>query len=193
MDSFNDLQEIWRAADMTALPGTSEMMRAIRKYSRKMLIKKVALVTLGLALAAGMVAVVFLYKSIMLTTRIGECCILAACLVFVWANLGSVARAFRLKDYSNRDFILYLEQLPANRLHYYRGKQVLGLALASAGLAFYFFEPFHNNIPLAVIAYSLLAAYVFLMWVVVRPRAFRRQQRKLEETINRMRRLADQL
>lgn len=193
MDSFNDLQEIWQRADITVLPGADEMMRAIRKYSRRMLFKKVSLVTLGLALAAGMVGVVFLYKSVMLTTRIGECCIIAACLVFVWANIGSVARAYRLKDYSNRDFISYLEQLPVKRLRYYRGTQLLGLSLASAGLAFYFFEPFHNDVRLSVIAYSLLAAYVLLMWLVVRPRTFRRQQRKLEETITRMQRLANQL
>lgn len=193
MDSFNDLQEIWHKANITALPGADEMVRATRKYSRRMLLKKVSLVALGLALAAGMVGVAILYKSVMLTTRIGECGILAACLVFVWANTGSVARAYRLKDYSNKDFISYLEQLPVKRLRYYRGTQVLGLSLASAGLALYFFEPFHSDVRLSVTAYSLLAVYVLLMWFVVRPRAFRRQQRKLEETINRMQRLANQL
>ncbi|MBS1585766.1 MAG: hypothetical protein JSS82_09485 [Bacteroidetes bacterium] len=193
MDSFNDLQELWHKANTTALPGAGDMMRAIRKYSLKMLFKKAALVTLGLALAVCMVAVMFWYRSAMVTTRIGECCILAACLLFVKVNIGSVARAYRLKDHSNREFISYLEQLPVKRLRYYRGTQVLALSLASVGLAFYFFEPFHNDVRLSVIAYAFLAAYVLLMWLVVRPRAFRRRQRKLQATIDRMRRLADQL
>jgi len=193
MDSFNDLQEIWRTADMTALPGAGEMTQAIRKYSRRMLFKKVVLVMLGLILAAGMVGVLFLYKSTMLTTRIGEACIIAACLVFVKANIGSVARAYRLKDYSNKDFILYLERLRINRLRYYRRTQVLGLSLSSLGLALYIFEPFHRDAPLCLVSYSVLAVYILFMWLVIRPRAFRRQAQKLERTINEMQRLADQL
>jgi len=193
MDGFNELQKIWLSADTTALPDGTAMMRAIRVYSRKMLFKKVGLVLLGALLIACMTGVIFLYRSVMLTTRLGESCIIAACFVFIVANARSLGRVYRLKDYSNKDFIFYLEHLRTSRLRYYRKTQVLGLFLASLGLALYILEPVRTSVLLCLISYLLLAGYILFMWLVVRPRAFRRQARKLEETIKEMRRLTDQL
>ena len=193
MDGFNNLQAIWLKADVTALPAPSAMLRTARRYSRRMLFKKIALALLGVLLIVCMMVVMLLYKSRMLSTRLGECGIAAACLVFVIANLRSLRSVHRIKDYPNRDFIIYLEQVRINRFRYYRTTQVLGLFLASSGLGLYIFEPVHKDLVWSLVAYSLLACYLLFMWLWVRPRAFRRQARKLEERIKEMRHVAGQL
>jgi len=192
MDNLNDLKKIWLGADTGSLPAPAEMMQRIAQYRRSKLLKKAALILAAILLTAVMVSVVFLYKSVMLSTRLGEVGIIAAGLILIITNIGSIGRLYKVKDLSNKEFLGYLEQVKINRRYYYRKTQVAGLSLVSVGLLLYLYEGVHQHVLLCIVSYALVAIYLLVMWLIVRPRMYKRQAKKLEATINEMKRLANQ-
>ena len=193
MDNLNDLKKIWLTADITSLPNSNEIMRMSKKFRDQKLIKKAALIAAAILLTVLMIAVVFIYKSTMLTTRIGEGCMIIAGSILIYTNTNSIGRFYRFKDYNNKEFIKFLEQTRVNQLFYHKKTQVAGLAFCSAGLLLYIFEFVHEHPLLAIIAYSFTVLYILVLWLIVRPRAFRKQTSKLNETINKLEKLSNQL
>ena len=186
MDNLDDLKKIWHSADTHSLPGTVQMMQAIRKYRSSKLMKKAALVAAAILLTGVSIAVVFIYKSVMLSTRIGEACMIIAGFMLVFTNIKSLGRLYRVKDFTNKEFIDYLEQVQRNRIYYHNKTQVAGLSLVSIGLLLYIYEAVHNNLYLCIAAYAFTAAYLLVIWLVIRPRAYKRQAKKLNGEIKRM-------
>jgi hypothetical protein len=192
MNDLTELQEIWLSADTGRMPAYKEMMQVITQYRRKNLVKMLLLIAAAIVLTCVMVGLVFFYRSVMITTRVGEALIIMAGLLLVATNIGSVRRLYHVKDHTNKEFAAYLEQVQANRLYYYKRTQVLGLLLSFSGVLFYVYEAVYIHLLWAVITYSILGIYFSIMWFVVRPRAYKRQAAKLEQTIKKMKHLEQQ-
>jgi peptidoglycan/LPS O-acetylase OafA/YrhL len=190
---LNDLKKVWLSADTGSLPGAADMVRMIRKYRSSNLAKKIAMTIIAAVLTALMVFVVFSYKSVMLTTRIGEALIIMAGLLLIISNARSLGRLHRVKDHTNKEFLSYLMQVQRNRLKYYKTTQVAGLLLASSGLLLYIYEAVSANLLLLCVAYVALAAWLYVNWFVIRPRAYRRQAMKLQATIDKASSISKQL
>jgi len=182
---LNELRKVWLSADTGNLPGADDMVRMIRKYRRGNLVKKLGMTIIATLLSALMVFVVFSYKSVMPSTRIGETLIIMAGLLLIISNARSLGRLHRIKDNTNKEFIEYLMQVQRNRLKYYKTTQVAGLLLASFGLLLYIYEAVSANLLLLCVAYGALAAWLCVNWFVIRPRAYRRQATKLKATIDK--------
>ena len=192
MDNLTDLKNIWLSANTDSLPRAAEMLNLIKKYRSTNLAKKIALIIVAVLLTALMVSVVFLYKSSMPSTRVGEVMIIMAGIMLIVTNLRSLGRLHRVKDHTNKEFIAYLEQVQRNRIYYYEKTQVAGLLLTSVGLLLYIYEAVCKDFVLCISAYSLLFIWLLINWLVIRPRAYQRQARKLEETMNKMSKVAKQ-
>ncbi len=192
MDNLTDLKKIWLSAKTDSLPGASEMLHMVKKYRSTNLVKKIALIIAAILLTALMVSIVFLYKSSMLTTRVGEAMIILAGIMLVYTNARSLGRLHRIKDNTNKEFIAYLEQVQRNRIYYHKKTQVAGLLLTSIGLLLYIYELVCKNFLLCLSAYTTLFIWLLINWLVIRPRAYKRQARKLEETINKMAQVSKQ-
>jgi hypothetical protein len=192
MDNLNDLKAIWLTAKTESLPDSNEMMQLIGRYRNQKLVRKLALILAMLALIAIMVEVIVNYKSAMLSTRIGEICIIISALVLISANIPSVKRFYLLKDCSNKDFALFLEQSRSGRIRYYERTQIVGLAFNAAGILFYLFELVHNNKVWCVIAYALTVVYLLVLGLVVRPRVYKRQMKRLNERIEKAQKIMKQ-
>jgi len=143
---LNDLKKIWLSADTRALPDAAAMKLEAQKYRSGQLVKKSAIVLMSVLLTVVMGSVVINYKSVMLTTRLGEALMILAGLLLVVTNMRSVARLYRVKDMTNREFIAYLEQVQRNRIYYYKNTQVLGMALVGIGLLLYIYEMVSHSI-----------------------------------------------
>jgi len=193
MDNLNDLQRIWHTAKTDSLPGSNEIILMSKKYRNQKLAKKVATIIAGLLLTATMLATVFVYKSAMVTTRIGEGFIIIAGLMLVYTNTNSIGRFYRFKDYNNKNFLEFLMQTRVNQIYFHKKTQVIALAFCSAGLLLYIFEPAYGHPLFAIIAYPLIIIYILVLWLVVRPRVFKNQAEKLDKTINKLEQLAKQL
>ena len=193
MDNLNDLKMIWLTADTRSLPGSNDIVIMAKKYRIEKLVKKLGLITAGVVLTGIEVLVVFIYKSTLFTTRIGEACIIIAGAVLVATNTNSIGRFYRFNDFSNKEFLEFLEQTRLNQVYYYKKTQVAALIFCSAGLLCYPFETIYKYTVWAIVAYCFIIIYLLVLWLVVRPRAFRKQTRKLNETINRLEKLSKQL
>jgi hypothetical protein len=193
MDNLNDLKAIWHTAKTDSLPNSAELMRIIRKFRNNKLLKKVAMILTLLALMTVMVMVMFTYKSTMLITRLGEVCIIISGLIAVVANMSTLVRFYNLKDLNNKDFILFLERTRQRQLFYHKRTQVAGLTFGSVGLLLYFFEFSHQNLVVGVVSYGALIIYLLVIWLILRPRMFKRQERKMKEKIEKFEKLLKQI
>jgi hypothetical protein len=193
MDNLNDLKTIWLTADTKSLPDAGEMVHIVKKYRNKKLIKFVAVIVAALLLTGLMMVIVFIYKSTMVTTRIGEGCIIFAGLILAATNTNSLNRFYKLNDLSNRDFIKFLEHTRVRQNFYYKKTQVICLILCSVGLLCYLYEPVHKQLPVAIAAYSITIIYLLVAWLYMRPRAFKKQELKMKETIKKLENISSQL
>ena len=192
MDNLNDLKKVWLTADTTRLPNPNEIKHVIKKYRNAKLQKKTAVIIVALLLTGIMVSVLFNYRSTMLITRIGEVCLIIAGIFLVVTNINSINRLYRYNDFSNKDFIEFLKHTRVRQIRYYKKTQVAGLACASVGLLLYIYEGVYQDRILCIISYTLLVAYILIMWLVIRPIAFRRRTKKLDETIKKLEELYKQ-
>jgi hypothetical protein len=192
MDNLNDLKKIWLTADTNGLPNSSEIMRMGKNYRNKGLAKKIFLIAAALLLTALMVVVIFIYKSTMLSTRIGEGFIIIAGSILVYTNIRSIGRFYYFKDYSNKEFIAFLEQTRLNQIYYHNKTQVIGLSFSSIGLLLYLFETTYQHIVAGLIIYFVSGLLLTITWLVLRPRSFKKQTAKLNETMKKLKALSDQ-
>ncbi len=186
MDNLSDLKTIWLSASTKGLPASAEVVRMAKSYRKKKIRNKIAMIICGLISTILLISVVFIYKSTMLTTRIGEGCMLLSGAILVATNTNSIGRFYRFTDFNNREYIQFLEQTGFNQIYYYKKTQVAAFTLSSVGLSLYVFEMVHINLNVSIVVYSLIIAYFLLLWLVVRPRTFKKQAKKLDDEIKKL-------
>jgi hypothetical protein len=193
MDNLNELRAIWLTAKTDSLPDSKEMVMIIKKFRNRKLLKIISQVVTATVAVVTIMIVGFTYKSAMVTTRIGEVLIGVAGLMLVTTNINSFNRFYRLKECSNKDFIKFLEQTRLRQLFYYKRTQVAAMFVCSAGLAFYLYEGVYQSTILTIVVYTLTAVYILIGWFVVRPWFFKREQKKLNATMERLETISKQL
>jgi hypothetical protein len=129
----------------------------------------------------------------MVTTLIGHALMMLCLLMLGYTNLRSIKRFLVLDDFSNKEYVAFLEQTKRNQIYYYRRTQVAGMLCYSVAILFYLFEPVQKNIWLAVALYGFVIAAVLVLWLIIRPGMYKRESRKLQIMINHAERLAQQL
>jgi len=192
MDNLNDLKKIWLTANINHLPNSNKMMQMIKEYRNRKILKKIALVIAALLLTTLMIVVVFTYHSTMITTRIGEVCIIIAGSILITTNTNSLRRVYKLKNCTNKEFMEHLERAQRGRINYYKKTQVIGLSFVSVGLLLYLFEGVHKNLGLCIISYTLLIIWLLINWFVIRPRAFKKQTKKFNEIFKKIETVSNQ-
>jgi predicted permease len=193
MDNLNDIKALWLTAKTDSLPSSDEMLRIVKKFRNNRLRKKLTIIFVALFCAALEVATMFVYKSTMITTRLGEVLIIIACGVLVFTNTRSMKRFIDLKDCSNKEFIEFLEQTRRNQVYYYKKTQVLGMGLSSLGLLLYLYETASISTAAFIITYTIAIIWTLVLWLVIRPRSFKKQSRKLDETLRKLKEISKQL
>lgn len=193
MDNLNELREIWHTADTSKLPNPDAIIAEFKKYRNKNMVKKAWMVIVAFVLTALMVVIVCYYKSTMFTTRIGEGFIIIADIILVRANVVSLKRLQNLKDCNNQQFINYLHEVQLNRIYYYRKTQVVGMAFSSIGLLFYLIENVYKDPYWGIAIYCSTVLCLAVLWLIVRPKAYKRRMEKFQKTLTQMEKLSKQL
>jgi hypothetical protein len=186
MDNLNDLTRIWRSAKVDDLPATQEMIGFIRRYRMGKMMKKAALVITGLATLSLLTGAVFFYPSTLLTTRIGEGCMVIPAMVLLSSYIRSLSRTYRLRNASNADFLRHLQEGQRGRQRYYKRTQPVCMILLSLGLLLYLFEPLHEQLSYLLAGYGLTAIWLGLNWFVLRPRAIRQHGKRFRKTLDQL-------
>jgi hypothetical protein len=193
MDNLNDLKAIWLTAKTESLPGSAEMEQIVKKFRNKKLRKITFMVFAALITVVMLILTMFIYRSTMVTTRIGEGMMIFGAAILVATNINSLHRFYNLKVCSNKEFIRFLEQTRRRQLFYYTKTQVVTMILFSAGLLLYIYEMLRGNVLLLIIMYSLSVIYFSVIWFIVRPKTFKREALKLNATMARLHSIAEQL
>jgi len=193
MDNLNDLKAIWQTANITDLPKSAEMLRLVKKFRNQRLLKKILMIVLAILLLAVMVFVMFIYRSAMLTTRIGEVLFIITCIILVVTNSRSLKRFIDLKDCSNKEFIEFLEQTRRNQVYFYTRTQFIALCFCSLGLVLYPYEFVHIKLTWFIGTYTFVLLYLGVIWLIVRPRVFKKEARKLNEILERLEKISNQI
>jgi len=193
MDNLNDLKAIWLTANTDSLPDSHEMEQIVRKFRNKKLLKITALVVAAIILVAIMIWVVFIYKSTMISTRIGEAFIIVAGIILIATNLNSLLRFYKLKECSNKDFIQFLEQTRLRQQFYYRRTQVVAMLFCAIGLLVYLYEGVCKNTTLFIASYAATIIYLLVLWFILRPRVFKKEERKINGQIEKLHNISKQI
>lgn len=192
MDDLNDIKKIWLSADVNTLPSSNEVIRTIKRYRLLQSAKNAALIFVTLILMALMVWVVFVYKSSMLVTRIGEACFFIAMLIIIGINAGALRRVSAQKNCNNEEFITFLKQEQDRQMQLFKRTQVIGFVIAGIGLLLYCFE-FSYKTHDWLIAYLPVTIWLLVCWFIIRPISIKRKTGKLKATIEKLERLSHQL
>jgi hypothetical protein len=193
MDNLNDLKSIWLTAKTDRLPATDKMVNTIKKYRNKTLQRKILVIVVGSISVTILTWLTFFHSTKMLTTRIGELLIVLAASVVIFSNLRSIKRFYDLQDFSNRDYIKFLQKSRQNQIYFYKKTQAAAAVFCSSGLLFYIFEFVHKNAILSIVTYSLTIILLLILALVVRRKIFNKHAGKLEEMIKRIESLSNQL
>jgi hypothetical protein len=193
MENLNELKQLWQTADTGGLPKPDEMMQMVKKFRSQKVNRKLRVIFISILLVGLMVAVMFFYKSALITTRIGEVLMIMACCVLIFTNTRSLKRFYILNDCSNNEFVTFLEQTRLNQEFFYTKTQVAALLLSSAGLLFYLYEFVCKDINMLIITYAIALLYILLLWFVIRPRVYDKEVQKLNATMERIKSMSNQI
>lgn len=193
MNNLTDLKALWHTARTDSLPTSAQMLQLVKKFKSQYLRKKWMIIISALVLAALMVGVMFTYHSKMATTRVGEVLMALSSLLLAATNLRSLKRFRQLDNSSNREFLAFIEQTRQNQVYYYKKTQVYIMLLCSAGLLLYIYEAVAGKPLWMAGMYGGTLVYLVVMWLVVRPRYFKKDAQKLQDLRQRYEKIAQQL
>jgi hypothetical protein len=193
MNNFDDLKSAWLNQEVK-LPTASEVVAEARKLKRNILMKNILAV---LTLTATMVYIAVVgvhYKFEMMSTRMGIIIILISILGGIVLN--SQLLTIALQGNSNANSRDYLQQLLRYR-NKQRFMQTTGMAFYFLGLTigfiFYFYEFYRTSHAIGIIAYSATLLWIAIAWFVLRPRAIKKQEKKLGSMIEKLEQIEAQL
>jgi hypothetical protein len=193
MDNLNDLKAIWLTAKTDDLPGSKEMLRIVKKFRNERLRKKLLSIFVALVVIAMMVVTIIIVRSTMITTILGEAFTIIAAGILIFTNTRSMKRFIDLKDCNNKEFIEFLEQTRRNQVFYYKKTQVAGMLLSTVGLFLYLYEQVYRSLIATITIYSITIMWTLFLWLYIRPRNFKRQAIKLNVTMEKLRKISDQI
>ena len=193
MDNLNDLKAIWLTAKTDDLLSSAEMLKLVKKFRNERLRKKLTIIFVALAIIVLLVWAELMIPSAMLTTRIGGSCTILACIILVFTNTRSLKRFIGLNDCSNKEFLEFLEQTRRNQVYYYKKTQVAGMVLSSLGLVLYLYQSVYKSPVMFIVFYAIAIALLLFLWLYIRPRSFKKQTIRLNETISKLENISHQI
>jgi hypothetical protein len=193
MDNFNDLKSIWMTTQTDSLPAAGEMMNIIKNYRNKTLQRKVMVILIAAISVTILIGITFISTTKMLSTLIGRYLIILTGCVLIFTNARSMKRFYEFRDFSNRDYIKFLEKSRQNQIYFYKKTQVAGLLFCSFGILLYIFEFVHQNAFICITAYFITVVFLLILWLNVRQRVFNKRAKKLEEMIKKLESLSKQM
>jgi hypothetical protein len=193
MENLNDLKAIWLTADTSVLPTPAEVVRLSKIFRGKILRRKKIMIGVACLCFLLMLTIAIFLPTKMITTRIGEAMLMLANVILAYSNIRSIKRFYHFDNFTNREFLQFLEQTRKNQVHFYRKTQVWILSLCTIGLLLYEYE-FLSKRPIILLwGYTFVIISLLLDWFVIRPYSYKKGARKLAETKQNLEKILEQL
>lgn len=193
MNNLDDMKSLWRTVTTDKLPTSEEMLKLIRKFRREKLRNKWLVIVTCLLSSCLVVAALTIAHFKMATTYAGGILVVIAALFLAFNNIRSLKRFYHMDDYDNLKFLEFLAKTRENQIRYYKRTMVIVISLSASGWILYVYELVYHYPMWSIIVYLIMSVYLGVMWFIVRPRSFKRDQEKLNATRERVESILNQL
>ena len=193
MDQFDELKAVWHTSNTKVLPSSEATISEIKRFRSSRLRKKWIVISCAFLMTVLMIILLSLAKFTMLSTYIGGAIIASAGVFLAYTNIRSLRRFNELSDYSNLDFLSFIEKTRQNQIYYYKKTQLRIILICITGLLIYLYESFLKNPVATIVLYALSILFYLLLWFWLRPRQFKKDSAKLDAIINRLDNISKQL
>jgi hypothetical protein len=182
MNNLDDMKALWHSAKTDSLPSSKEMLKLIKKFRNQKLRYKWMTVIFALLLAILMITAMLNVHFKFVTTYVGGCLTVIGALLLAASNIKSMKRFYQLDDADNLKFLEFLTQTRKNQIYYYKKTMVWIVGLSVAGWILYVYELAYSFPGWIIFIYLIMTIYLAVLWFVVRPRGFRKDEEKLNAT-----------
>ena len=193
MDRLDDLKAIWHTAKTDSLPTSDEMVQLMSKFRNEKLRNKWLVIVAACLMSSLIIFILFFIDFKMPTTYIGGGLMAASGLLLAATNIRSLKRFYQLDDYSNQDYLHFIEQTLQNQIKYYKKTMVVIMAFSTVGGMLYLYESVRQNPVSLICTYAAFIIYLAFAWFYVRPRKFKKGVAKLNATRQRLENILNQL
>ncbi|MEO6522843.1 MAG: hypothetical protein ABIN91_14260 [Mucilaginibacter sp.] len=193
MENLNDLKAIWRTADTAGLPTSAEVVQLGKSFRDKVLRRKKIMIGISCLCLLLMLTITVFLPTKMITTRIGEAMLLLGTAILAYNNIRSIKRFYHFDNFTNREFLQFLEQTRKNQDYFYHNTQVWVLSLCTVGVLLYEYEFFSKKHSIMLWGYPLVVISLLVDWFVIRPYSYKKGARKLAATKQNLEKILEQL
>jgi hypothetical protein len=193
MNNLDDMKSLWHTVATDKLPSSKEMLKLIRKFRRQKLRSKWLVIVSCFLLSCLVVSALLIVHFKMTTTYVGGTLVVIANLLLAATNIKSLKRFYHLDDHDNLKFLEFIAKTRENQIHYYQRTMVVIISISAGGWILYMYELLYRYSTWCIIIYFIMTVYLGVMWFIVRPRAFKKDQEKLNATRENVESILNQL
>jgi hypothetical protein len=195
MNNFEDIQSLWNQQPTGSVPSLEEISRLAKKNKSRMVrTNAIGIATLGFTLVF-IASFLFWAEFRFYTTKLGIVVMMVAIIGSIVMNSQQLRLILNTAD-DTKDNAAYLAQLLL-----YRKKQRffqtrwMGIyfILLSVGLILYLYEFYARDKTIGLVAFGSTAIWIGFAWFYIRPRAIRKQEKRLNEFISQIEGVSKQL
>jgi len=192
MDSFENLKSIWHSEKGLQLPTADQLLKIAKRYQqRDQRMATGVLITIILCLIA-FIGVWFGYETTLWTTKCGEIMIFIALLYLIHYTYKDLQKKKRLPIVDSSIFLQHLKK-EIIETKFKKVKILQFLIYYGVAYGFFIYENTAGNLQKIIISYSILTAFIGLLWYVYRPIIYRIHRKKVYRTIEKIEQLQRQL
>ena len=184
MDNFDEIKNIWETQKDEKAPSFKQISKAIKRYQSQRKKKIVSLIALSILCLTAMGYVMVDYHSHLWTTRIGEILFLLVGIYLLYFNLNLFTKKKHEEMLNTND---YLDVFKKNsKREVMNESRPLLFIIASVAFFLYVYEILFDSKTQLIIGYSILIAFLAIMWFVVRPRQLKRKLTKIQKLLDKI-------
>lgn len=187
-----DLSQIWQKQPIIS-PDLTDLTNRISGYKRESMKKKwISNITLGLT-AVFILSIWFLYEAKTIYPKVGmSFIILAISLSLIKFNLFYSSFKDLNKGQDNRAYLNSLLSIQEKQKSIQTGFMNLYFVLLTIGMVFYLYEfSLRMSNTMAIISYALTLGWIAFVWVFLKPRIVKKQNKELEGFINSIQKIIE--
>ncbi|TXI97538.1 MAG: hypothetical protein E6Q35_05915 [Chryseobacterium cucumeris] len=194
MDTNIDFKNIWKQQTSNK-PNLEELLGKLKKFRnqnlRKLILANVALVTTSILIAF----IWYIYQPQMITTKIGIVLVILAMVIFLLAYNKMFMIFYKIdQTQTNSEYLQSLYVVKSKQKWIETTILNLYFMMLFLGICLYMYEYTSRiSFGFGILTYVITCAWIAFNWFYLRPRTIKKQQRKLNELINKFEEINNQL
>lgn len=194
MDTNIDFKNIWKQQTSNK-PNLEELLGKLKKFRnqnlRKLILANVALVTTSILIAF----IWYIYQPQMITTKIGIVLVILAMVIFLLAYNKMFMIFYKIdQTQTNSEYLQSLYVVKSKQKWIETTILNLYFMMLFLGICLYMYEyTSRMSFGFGILTYAITWAWIAFNWFYLRPRTIKKQQRKLNELINKFEEINNQL